>query len=282
MSNLTCFCDDRFMPLSEASLPVNDLGYQRGYGIFDFLRVTGNTPLYWEDHLDRFFFSAQAMHLPVKYQRDALQQIILQLIKENALPFSGIRIMLSGGSSPDGYQITEPNLVIVQTPLTPPPDQVMLPGYKVVSYPHQRQMPHVKTTDYLMAIWLQPWVKQQGADDVLYHQNGIVTEFPRSNFFLVTDDHTIVTPEKNILAGITRKQILQVAAANGLRVIQKDISMEEIGIAREAFISSSTKRVIPIRQLDHIQFAPYTTESVTAKLFGWLRQHEITTAAKAH
>lgn len=282
MSNLTCFCDNRFMPLSEASLPVNDLGYQRGYGIFDFLRVTGNTPLYWEDHLDRFFFSAQAMHLPIKYQRDVLQQIILQLIKENALPFSGIRIMLSGGSSPDGYQITEPNLVIVQTPLTPPPDQVMLPGYKVVSYPHQRQMPHVKTIDYLMAIWLQPWVKQQNADDVLYHQNGIITEFPRSNFFLVTDDQTIVTPEKNILAGITRKQILQVAEANGLRVIQKDISLEEIGAAREAFISSSTKRVIPIRQLDDIQFAPYTTESVTAKLFGWLRQHEITTAGKAH
>lgn len=282
MSNLTCFCDNRFMPLREASLPVNDLGYQRGYGIFDFLRVTGNAPLYWEDHLDRFFFSAQAMHLPVKYQRDALQQIILQLIKENALPFSGIRIMLSGGSSPDGYQITEPNLVIVQTPLTPPPDQVLLPGYKVVSYPHQRQMPHVKTTDYLMAIWLQPWVKQQAADDVLYHQNGIITEFPRSNFFLVTGDQTIVTPEKNILAGITRKQILQVAEANGLRVIQKDISLEEIGAAREAFISSSTKRVIPIRQLDDIQFAPYTTESVTAKLFGWLRQHEITTAGKAH
>lgn len=222
------------------------------------------------------------MHLPIKYQRDALQQIILQLIKENALPFSGIRIMLSGGSSPDGYQITEPNLVIVQTPLTPPPDQVMLPGYKVVSYPHQRQMPHVKTIDYLMAIWLQPWVKQQNADDVLYHQNGIITEFPRSNFFLVTDDQTIVTPEKNILAGITRKQILQVAEAKGLRVIQKDISLEEIGAAREAFISSSTKRVIPIRQLDDIQFAPYTTESVTAKLFGWLRQHEITTAGKAH
>jgi len=224
MSNLTCFCDNRFMPLSEASLPVNDLGYQRGYGIFDFLRVTGNTPLYWEYHLDRFFFSAQAMQ----------------------------------------------------------PDQVMLPGYKVVSYPHQRQMPHVKTTDYLMAIWLQPWVKQQDADDVLYHQNGIITEFPRSNFFLVTEDQTIVTPEKNILAGITRKQILQVAEANGLRVIQKDISLEEIGAAREAFISSSTKRVIPIRQLDDIQFAPYTTESVTAKLFGWLRQHEITTAGKAH
>lgn len=282
MSNLICFCNDRFMPLNEASLPVNDLGYQRGYGIFDFLRVTGNTPLYQEDHLDRFFFSAQAMHLPVKQERNELQAIIQHLIKENALPFSGIRIMLSGGSSADGYQITEPNLMIVQTALTPPPDQLILTGYKVVSYPHQRQMPQVKTTDYLMAIWLQPWVKQQGADDVLYHQNGIITEFPRSNFFLVTDDRTIVTPEKNILAGITRKQILQVAAENGLQVVQKDISLEEVGAAREAFISSSTKRVIPIRQLDNILFAPYTAESVTVKLFGWLRQHEITTAGKAH
>jgi D-alanine transaminase/branched-chain amino acid aminotransferase len=142
-------------------------------------------------------------------------------------------------------------------------------------------MPHVKTTDYLMAIWLQPWVKEQGADDVLYHHNGIVSEFPRSNFFLVADEKTLVTPAHHILHGVTRKQILQVAKAKGMNVIEKDISMEEIRSAKEAFISSSTKRVIPIRQLDEIRFAAYTAASVTAQLFGWLQQHEIATAAKA-
>lgn len=280
MNNLICFCNNRFLPLDDASLPVNDLGYQRGYGIFDFLRVAGETPLYMEDHLSRFFYSANEMHLPVKQTKEELKNIILQLINANRLPYSGIRIMLSGGSSPDGYQIKEPNLVIVQVPLAAPPDQLLLPGYKVVSYPHQRQMPHVKTTDYLMAIWLQPWVKKQGADDVLYHNNGNITEFPRSNFFLVTDDQIIVTPGKNMLKGVTRKQILQVAANNGLTVQEKDISLNDVRQAKEAFISSSTKRVIPIRQLDDVLFAPYSADSVTAKLFAWLKQHEISTVQK--
>lgn len=281
MSQLICYHHNRFASLDDVSVPVNDLGYQRGYGIFDFLRVAGETALYVDDHLNRFFDSAAAMHLPVKQTKEELLHIIQQMISVNRLPYSGIRIMLSGGSSPDGYQITEPRLVIVQVPLTPPPDQLLIPGYKVVTYAHQRQLPHVKTTDYLMAIWLQPWVKEQGADDVLYHQNGIVTEFPRSNFFLVADEQTLVTPAHHILHGVTRKQILQVAKAKEMKVIEKDISMEEIRSAKEAFISSSTKRVIPIRQLDEVQFAPYTTVSVTAQLFEWLRQHEIATAAKA-
>lgn len=281
MSHLICYNNNRFASLEDVSIPVNDLGYQRGYGIFDFLRVAGETALYVDDHLNRFFYSAAAMHLPVKQTKEELLHIIQQMISVNRLPYSGIRIMLSGGSSPDGYQITEPNLVIVQVPLTPPPDQLLLPGYKVVTYAHQRQMPHVKTTDYLMAIWLQPWVKEQGADDVLYHHNGIVSEFPRSNFFLVADEQTLVTPANHILHGVTRKQILQVAKAKGMNVLEKDISIEEIRSAREAFISSSTKRVIPIRQLDEIVFPPYTSTSVTAQLFGWLQQHEIATAAKA-
>lgn len=280
MSELICFCNNQFMPLAAASIPVNDLGYQRGYGIFDFLRVSGNTPHYIEDHLSRFYQSAAAMHLPVKHTNEALHEMIAKLIQTNGLPYSGIRIMLSGGAATDGYTITRPELVIVQTSLTPPPDQMILPGCKVVTYPHQRQMPLVKTTDYLMAIWLQPWVKEQGADDVLYTQNGFVSEFPRSNFFMVTKNDVLVTPAENILQGITRKQILHVARSYGITVEERAISLDEIPAAKEAFLSSSTKRLIPIRQLDATVFGTYTNTSLSAKLFALLQQHEITTAVQ--
>lgn len=279
MSNLICFCNNRFIPFSEASLPLNDLGFQRGYGIFDFLRVVGTTPLHMNDHLDRFFHSAHEMRLQIHKSKEDLQAIIGQLITSNGLAHSGIRIMLSGGSSQDGYSIAEPNLAIVQSPLIPPPDALLLPGYKIITYPHQRQMPHVKTTDYLMAIWLQPWVKEQGADEVLYHNNGIVSEFPRSNFFMVMDEQTLVTPANHILKGVTRKQIIELAKAKGITVLEKDISLTDIHSATEAFIASSTKRVIPIRQLDEKIFTPYTSQSLTAKVFGWLLQHENATIA---
>ena len=59
-----CYARGKFVAVDEASVSVNDLGVQRGYGIFDFLRVSGNVPLFMEDHLDRFFHSAKEMRLP--------------------------------------------------------------------------------------------------------------------------------------------------------------------------------------------------------------------------
>ena len=274
MSSLTCFLNDRFIPLAEAGLPVTDLGVQRGYGIFDFLRITQNVPLFCDDHLDRFFYSAKEMRLPVQQTKEGLKEIIRQLIIKNNLPDSGIRIMLSGGNSPDGYQIMQPNLVVVQQFISPPSEKIDEQGIRLVTYAHQRQMPYVKTTDYLMAIWLQPWIKEKEADDVLYHQNEIVSECPRSNFFIVTQSNTLVTPGRNILKGITRKQILEVAAMHGIAIEERAISIEDIRAAKEAFISSSTKRLIRVSRVDDIDLGTGATDSVTAQLFHLFREHE--------
>ena len=262
-----CYCNEILVPYSEASVLVNDLGLQRGYGIFDFLRVTENVPLFWEDHLDRFYHSAAEMLLPVKQTKEELKVIIRELIQTNKLSFSGIKILLTGGYSPDGYSIVSPNLLIIQQGIAPPPATIFLPGYKLFTYTHQRQLPEVKTTDYLMAIRLQPWLKEQGGDDILYYQNGLVSECPRSNFFIVTENDTLVTPGRNILKGITRKQLFTIASTAGVQVEERDISIEDIQNAKEAFISSSTKRIIPITQVDKKQFAPFTIDSVTDKLF---------------
>lgn len=267
MSDIHCFLQGHFIPLKDAGIPVTDLGLQRGYGIFDFLRVTENKPLFINDHLDRFYHSAKEMRLPVHYTEVELKEIIQKLIVKNDLPDSGIRIVLSGGSSPDGYQIIEPNLTIIQQPISKPADEILVKGYKLVTYAHQRQMPHVKTTDYLMAVWLQPWVKENGADDILYHQNGMVSECPRSNFFMVTKSGTVVTPGRNILAGITRKQLLLIAAEYGIRIEVRDISLEEIWDAKEAFITSSTKRLIPVHSIDDLHLGDYKDDSVTAELY---------------
>jgi len=278
MKDLICFSNNRFITLNEAGLPVTDLGVQRGYGIFDFLRIANNIPLFLDEHLERFFSSAKEMRLPVSETKEKLKHIIEQVIIKNDLPDSGIRILLSGGTSPDGYQIVHPNLVIVQQPITPPSDKIFQKGYKLVSYHHQRQLPHVKTTDYVMAIWLKPWVIERKADDVLYHQNGIVSECPRSNFFIVTKEKKIITPDRNILKGITRNVVLNLAVANGMEVEERDLSMEEIAHAKEAFITSSTKRIIPVAKIDDIIFEPCKQEDVTSQLFDLLlhKEKEIT------
>ncbi len=267
MNSPTCYCNGELIPYSASSVPLNDLGLQRGYGIFDFLRITENVPLFWEDHLDRFYHSAAEMLLPMLQTRDQLKSIIKELIRINQLPFSGIKIVLTGGASPDGYTIGSPNLFIIQQSIAPPPAAIFLPGYKLFTYPYQRQLPEVKTTDYLMAIRLQPWLKEQGGDDILYQQNEMVSECPRSNFFIVTQNNTLVTPGRNILKGITRKQLFTIASSAGIEVEERDICIQDIENAKEAFITSSTKRIIPVTQVDTKRFEPFSAGSVTDSLF---------------
>ena len=86
-----CWLDGKYLPLNEAAIPPDDLGLQRGYGIFDFLRVMGRVPLYMEDHMDRFYRSAERMYLTVPVGRDELRGIILHLAEVNGLTVSGMR-----------------------------------------------------------------------------------------------------------------------------------------------------------------------------------------------
>lgn len=271
MGSPICYLDGQFLPVDKLSIPPDDLGLQRGYGIFDFLRVMGKVPLYLEDHLDRFFRSAAKMHLTVPVDRSALRDIILHLAGENNLTVSGMRFLLTGGSAADGYTITSPRLMVMHQPLTAPPVEWSGNGYVLCTHPFLRQMPDVKTIDYLMAIWLQPWLKSQGGDDILYHHEGMVAECPRANFFIIHQDDTIVTPVRNILHGVTRRQIINVAQSIGLKVEERDLPLSEVMMAKEAFISSSTKRIIPVSHIDdHI----FPTSATTKKVWEAVKQYE--------
>ena len=269
-----CYAQNQIQPIQGAGVPVTDLLVQRGYGIFDFLRVANNKPLFMDAHLDRFFHSASIMRLSIPQTRDQIKQIVAELIAKNNMAYSGIRMLIAGGDAPDGYTIEHPHLIVIQAPLAEP--SLVLPetGIKLATYEYQRQIPEVKSTDYLMAIWLQPWMKEQGADDILYHHRGAIRECPRSNFFLVTDQQILVTPPDDMLKGITRKNILSVCAANGIAFEERTLLKEELQTAKEAFITSSTKRIIPVYQIDDYVYRLNQPESLTKKLYDLLVELE--------
>lgn len=227
------------------SISASDLAIQRGYGIFDFLVTVNGKPIFLDDHIARFYTSAKLMHLPVSLNQPDLIEAIDQLMRKNNLPNSGIRITLTGGNSPDGYSIGKPNLIISQSPFNYQ-NQVFENGLKLITHEHQRQLPFIKTIDYLKAIYLQPTIKAAAADDVLYYFNGLVTECPRANFFMVNEQDEVLTPKENILHGVTRKKILEL---NSYPIKEVDITIEMLASAKEAFISSSTKNILPVTSI---------------------------------
>lgn len=170
-------------------------------------------------------------------------------MEKNNIPHSGIKLILTGGYSPDGYTISPPNLVITQIPIQPPAPDAFEKGIRLITYPHIRQMPDIKTIDYLMAIWLQPYIRDKNADDVLYQRDGLVSECPRSNFFIVTKDDKVITPAENILKGVIRGKVLALARQIG-PIEERPVSLDDIRNAREAFITSTTKHIVPVLQID--------------------------------
>lgn len=234
------------VPKEIASVLASDLAVQRGYGIFDFFRTQDFQPLYLEDHLDRLFHSAGKMRLDTTLKREEVKEMILQLNEKNGLSDSGIRVTVTGGPSPDGYHIEKPNLIITQNAFSVNEGN-FYKGYKLVTYEHQRQLPTVKTIDYLMAIYLQDWVRGQKADDVLYYSNGGIRECPRANFFIIDKNNRVVTPVKDVLFGITRKHIV---ALRDFDIHESEISLADLSEAKEAFVTSSTKRVLPVTEID--------------------------------
>jgi branched-chain amino acid aminotransferase len=231
----------------EAKLNIADLAIQRGYGIFDFLKTINGKAIFIDDHFNRFYASANALNLPVKYDRQTLLGIVYELMESNQMPNSGIKMILTGGFSNDGYSLAEPNLIINQTPFQMD-EGSFDKGMRLITHNHQRQLSNIKTIDYLQAILLQPKVKQQLADDILYHHNGAIRECPRANFFMVKGN-TITTPKTSILWGITRGKILNFSIA-GYNITDQDFTLEDLATADEAFITSSTKNIMPILNID--------------------------------
>ena len=183
---MIAFVNGHFLQEDKAFLQVGDLALQRGYAAFDFFRIKNNQPLFLDDHLSRFFNSAASMYLQPAQTKEGLKEIIYELLEYNNLQESGIRMILTGGYSPDSYGPVTPNFIITQHQIRLPSDEKYTSGIKVITHEYLRDLPGVKSINYLMGIWLQQKARAQNAEDILYHKQGIVSELPRANVFIVT------------------------------------------------------------------------------------------------
>ena len=263
---MSVFLNDQFLENEEASLNIMDLAIQRGYAAFDFLRTLNGKPFLLEDHLDRFYTSAEAMRLPLSKTKEELTGIINELIKKSGLSQAGIRMILTGGYSPDAYNPADPNLLITCNPLTLSSLEDFEKGMSIITYEYQRDLPHVKSINYMMAVWLQSTIREKKANDVLYYWNNVLSEFPRANLFIVTKENILITPSQNMLLGVTRKKLIPLAT-DFIKVEERNISKEELYDAKEVFMSSTTKRVLPIIKVDGREINDGCPGVITRKLY---------------
>lgn len=269
-----CFADGKFIPTESATIHPSDLGLIRGYGIFDFFRTANYQPLFLDHYLDRFITSAEKTYLPLDYSRAELKSIITGLIEKNDLREGGIRMVLSGGVSENHFSPAKGKLFIFAESLIFPSEEKYQQGVKLLTLEYVRAIADIKTTNYTLPVWHSVNWKRLGAEDVLYHWNGWVSESSRSNFFIVKDG-VIHTPDQHILLGITRKHLLHLAG----NAVIRPISLEEVWEAEEAFVSSTTKILLPVTQLDDRKIGNGKVGKTTLEILEKFRKLELETVS---
>jgi branched-chain amino acid aminotransferase len=260
------FVNNHFVSAGDASLKINDLSITRGYGVFDFFRTQNNKPLFLDDYVERFFQSAAYMYLEPPHTKNDLRHIIVELIDKNNISESGMRLILTGGYSNDGFTLSEPNFFISQQPIIMPTAEMFANGVAIISHAYTRQMPLVKSINYMMGVWLQRSVKEQGAYDVLYYDDEGVSEFPRANVFIVSKNDVLVTPIKNVLSGVTRKQVIALAG-KFIKVEERAISLQELKSAKEVFMTSTTRRLLPVNKVDDVMIGNGKAGPICTQLY---------------
>lgn len=244
------YINGEFVEADKAVIPVDDLAVIRGFGVFDLMRTFDGVPFCLSEHIDRLRKSADKIGLRLPWTHDEIASIIEETLKKNRHPESNIRVVVTGGSSPDFITPQgKPRLIVMVTPLPKLPAEWYQTGVKVITMLSERQVPEAKSIDYIPATIALRRAKQEGAIEAIYiDRKGNVLEGTTSNVFAVRQGR-LITPDKGILSGITRQVILRLAA-NRLRVVLGEMTQKELISAEEVFITGTNKGVVPVIQVD--------------------------------
>lgn len=265
------YINGRITTKTQGVIPVNDTIIGRGYGIFDFLQARKGVPLFLSDHLDRFYNSAQILGIHIPYSNTELHQAIMELMIKNETDTAGIKLIASGGITSDGFSVGSNQIIIYLTPFSLVPVEKFISGVKLKLFYYKRELPEAKTINYLFPMFIAPQLKSEGFEEPLYYDDW-VRESARGNIFAFFQN-TLVTPSSDILKGVTRKKVLQVAQSM-FDVEERNLSVEDLLKADELFMTSSIKRILPVVQVNDIIINSGVAGSRTKILAGALKDFE--------
>ena len=236
-----CYHNGQFKPRVDVSVSTTDLGFTRGYAAFELIRTYGYTPFYLKEHLERFKNNANALLLNYP---DNVEKIVYELLEKNNCQDLVIRLYLSEDESGESH------FLILCDPIQVPPREQYENGIAVITSSHTRHFHLIKSTCYLAAILALKEAAKKKAEDALFkNSQGHLLEFTKSNFFAVING-TLYTPKDEILLGITRAIVINLAQQLSIQVIEAPIRIEELPNITEAFSTSTIRELLPISQID--------------------------------
>jgi branched-chain amino acid aminotransferase len=244
------YVDGKFVPAGEAVIPVTDLAVLRGLGAFDFMRTYAGKPFCLRAHLERLEASTRKIGLPFPWTTDVLSQLVMETLSRNSHKESNVRIIVTGGPSPDFMNPQgNPRLIIMVSALPDMPAGWYRDGIHIITVMAERPMAGAKSINYVQASLALEAARQKGAQEAVYTiPQGLVLEGTTSNIFAISAGR-LITPGRGILPGITRQVILDLARSH-FSVEIRDVFLSELLDADEIFICGTNKGIVPVVKVD--------------------------------
>lgn len=247
-----------YMPESEATVSVFDRGFLFSDAVYEVTAVLDGKLIDNDGHIARLQRSCKELELKMPVTAEVLTSIQKELIKKNNLIEGGIYLQLTRGSTGDRdfafpSEETEPTLVLFTQSRQLIHSEKAEQGIKVISVPDIRwRRRDIKTVGLLAPCLAKQAALAAGAADAWLIEDGHVTEGSSNNAYIVTQEGKLITrPLSNdILHGITRKSLLQLANDANIEIEERNFTIEEAYEAKEAFVSSATTFVWPVINID--------------------------------
>ena len=252
------YVNGRFLPLAQASVNIEDRGYQFADGVYEVIAVQDGQLVDEEGHIDRLDRSLRELQMARPIGRRAHALVMRELVRRNRIRNGVIYLQITRGVAPREFRYpppgTRPSLVMTVRRIDLFPTARLETGVRVVSMPDIRwKRRDIKS----IALLAQTMGKQRAADAGAFEgwmvdDDGFVTEGCSSNAWIVSKEGVLVTRHADhmILNGITRQSLLRIARETGIDFEERPFTLEEAHQAREAFLTSASTYCIPIVQID--------------------------------
>jgi branched-chain amino acid aminotransferase len=249
------YLNGKLIPRSEAKLSAFDHGFLYGYGLFETMRAYSGHIFRLDRHVSRLRRSAQILGLADKLASIEIGAACLGTLVANQLEDARLRLSISAGEgdmTPDPGTCSTPTILVTAKSYIPLiPERYEL-GFKAVLSSLRRDsrspLSPLKSTCYLNNILARMEAKAAGCDEaILLNEQGHLVEGSTSNIFLVSKGILVTPPlESGILPGITREAVLELAQALNIKAMEREIELEELTEAEEAFLTNSVLELMPL------------------------------------
>jgi branched-chain amino acid aminotransferase len=266
------FLNDKLINIDEASISVGDSGFLYGAGLFETMRAYNGIAFRLDDHLDRLLASAKTLFIEHSYNKEYLTKTVNKVLEANNLTDARLRLTFTAGTFYQAQAKPNPTLLITATKLQPYPAEYYKKGVLVVLCPARQNITDPacghKTTSYLSRMLALKQAHEKKAAEALWFTiDGQLAEGCVSNVFLVKDSK-LFTPRTNtpVLPGIARKTVCELAIANKIVLIEKDLTIDDLLDADEVFITNVIMQVMPVVGIEKHNVGQSKPGEITKKI----------------